>query len=278
MNFFLHVSRPRFWMYLIGPFLLGSFAALTTLPSPQQLLIIASGILFFSLPANLYLYGVNDLHDQETDKLNPKKNGYEQLLNPAKIKLLNIILTYILTLTLASALLFFEPKSLIAIFLFFFLSHFYSAPPIRAKAKPFLDMVFNALYVMPAMVGFYLLGGGDLQTRWDIVLAAIFWCMAMHAYSAVPDIESDKQAGIQTTATVLGKIGTLLLCLFLYASSAFLAFSYLSWISVVFLGVYTILIIISITNKNLLKVYSIFPYLNTAVGFALFLSTFIPLL
>jgi 4-hydroxybenzoate polyprenyltransferase len=29
--------------------------------------------------------------------------------------------------------------------------------------------------------------------------------MAMHAYSAIPDIKADTQAKLQTTATVLGK-------------------------------------------------------------------------
>jgi 4-hydroxybenzoate polyprenyltransferase len=36
--------------------------------------------------------------------------------------------------------------------------------------------------------------------------------MAMHAYSAIPDIQADTDAKIQTTATVLGKYGTLIYC------------------------------------------------------------------
>jgi 4-hydroxybenzoate polyprenyltransferase len=43
--------------------------------------------------------------------------------------------------------------------------------------------------------------------------------MAMHAYSAVPDISADREADLQTVATLYGKNGTLLFCIICYLLS-----------------------------------------------------------
>jgi 4-hydroxybenzoate polyprenyltransferase len=37
-----------------------------------------------------------------------------------------------------------------------------------------------------------------------LIIACIVWNMSMHAYSAIPDIEVDKKAGISTVATLYG--------------------------------------------------------------------------
>jgi 4-hydroxybenzoate polyprenyltransferase len=36
-----------------------------------------------------------------------------------------------------------------------------------------------------------------------LIIAAIDWAIAMHAYSAIPDIKADSEAGISTVATLL---------------------------------------------------------------------------
>ncbi|USN55326.1 MAG: hypothetical protein H6765_01665 [Candidatus Peribacteria bacterium] len=37
-------------------------------------------MVYFLRPANIFLYGINDIHDYETDKANPKKLSYEQVV------------------------------------------------------------------------------------------------------------------------------------------------------------------------------------------------------
>ena len=75
----LQISRPRFWMYVLGTFLVGMIAAGNPFNYDMQtninLVVLA---LFFSLPANLFIYGVNDIYDYDTDKLNAKKENYEK--------------------------------------------------------------------------------------------------------------------------------------------------------------------------------------------------------
>ena len=141
LKLLLKISRPRFWIYVFGPFLIGLAAAAKDRSDfiGLEALVFA---LYFLFPANLLIYGINDIFDYETDKRNPKKRDYETLVNPGQRK---EILFYIGLLNLPFVLLsivIFD-ASTIALFAFLFFSVFYSAPPIRAKTKPFLDSAFN---------------------------------------------------------------------------------------------------------------------------------------
>jgi len=48
--------------------------------------------------------------------------------------------------------------------------------------------------------------------------------MAMHAYSAIPDIQADTEAEIKTVATLYGKTGTLIFCIVCYLLAIILSF------------------------------------------------------
>lgn len=266
----LLISRPRFWIYLIGPFLIGSVAAHPDLSDLRNLGIILLGILFFSFPANFYIYCVNDIHDIETDKTNAKKQGYETHQNGDESKSLNILLSYIVVLSLGLSVFCSDVRIQCAIFAFFFFGHFYSAPPIRAKAKPFLDMLFNALYIMPALVGFYFLGGHN--TNFVLVFAAIFWAMAMHAFSAIPDITADSKAGLKTVATTLGTSGTLLLCIALYSLAIFFSYPVLGLFGVILGAIYLAALTFALIQPaKIFQIYTAFPAINTLTGLGIFL-------
>lgn len=274
----LRLSRPRFWAYLFGPFLVGCAATgafnhgFVMAPGQRVALFLAG--FFFLFPANLFIYGINDLFDYETDKLNQKKQGYEALLVPAEhTRLLTLIalllvpvipLFFLLPITASGALL-----------LFLLLGFGYSAPPVRAKARPFVDTVFNSLYVMPGLVG-YSLFTQTLPSPY-LITAGIAWCMAMHAFSAIPDQEADAAAGIETVATALGTYGTLVWCLVCYAVTAFSAYQVMGRMGVILLVPYLILLILSVqagTSEKIAEVYKLFPRVNLLVGFALFVLAF----
>ncbi|MBP7474125.1 MAG: prenyltransferase, partial [Pyrinomonadaceae bacterium] len=197
MHFLLKVSRPRFWFYIFGPYLVGLVAAAETRGDLLDWRFALFG-LYFLLPANLLIYGVNDIFDYETDKLNEKKNAYETLVVPDRRKSLTIaILTTNIPFIIASII--FASAALPSLVGFLFFSIFYSAPPIRAKTKPFLDSAFNILYVFPGAFTFQMLSGNFPPI--GLMIAAGCWTAAMHAYSAIPDIEADKAAGLKTIAT-----------------------------------------------------------------------------
>ena len=268
----LKISRPRFWVYILGPYLLGCIAAIGTQVAQLNWLMVVF-VIFFTFPANLLIYGVNDIFDYETDKENPKKQGYEALVKPSEhTPLRNAILLFtvpfLLALLKASAL------AQVALVGFVFFSIFYSAKPIRAKARPILDSVFNILYVFPALVGFLLAGG--THVIWMYFIAGCLWCMAMHAYSAVPDITVDHASGIETIATLLGAKWTLALCGVLYVCAGILAtLAGLGVTAALLTIVYVLLIIISLCTpkEELHSVYRHFPLINTLAGFSLFVAS-----
>jgi 4-hydroxybenzoate polyprenyltransferase len=161
--------------------------------------------------------------------------------------------------------------ALLALLAFLFLSVFYSAPPIRAKARPLLDAAFNALYICPGYVAWFVAGGKTLSL--PLLFAGWAWVMAMQAYSAVPDITADTESGTPTVATFLGLRGTLWLCLALYIVAAVLSFPVLTYLSGAMGVVYVALMLLSLrvgTEEGVMRLYRGFPLVNTVCGMVLF--------
>lgn len=269
MRFLLKVSRPRFWFYILGPYLLGLIAGASYPQQLYSLFFVLYGI-YFTFPANLLIYGVNDIYDYETDKLNEKKKSYETLVTSGVRS--KLWLTIFLS-NFAFVDIFFHGNfpTIIAGIGFLFFSIFYSAPPIRAKSKPFLDSAFNVLYIMPGVFSYALISGEFTPVK--IMIAAGLWTAAMHAYSAIPDIDADREAGLKTIATVCGPFVTLAICGLLYAAAAVLSFEYLGFVSISLGLAYIILMaasVRSVKTGRLFKLYRAFPLINVLAGFILF--------
>ncbi len=263
----LHISRPRFWVYLLGPFAVGAIAAGMKDDLTWPVLWISG--LYFTFPANLLVYGVNDIFDYETDKDNPKKVEYEAFVTKEEHP---ILWKWILATNLPFlALLPFLPwQSIVALVGFLFFSLQYSANPIRAKARPFIDSAFNILYIMPGLVGFFLLN--PTVVFWAPIIAGGLWSMAMHSYSAVPDIEVDRKAQTFTIATSLGFIGTLLYCFVLYGTAYLLTIPSLGVLAHILGVTYLSLMLLTYLRgqDKSFGLYQIFPKVNTVAGFLLF--------
>lgn len=258
------ISRPRFWLYELGTFFIGYLLSIKDLIDFYNLNFLVFFI-YFTFPANLLIYGINDIFDYETDKLNPKKTEYEKLLQPQYHK---IVYSFIIVLNLPFLIYLFFYLNLYQIFLFFlflFFAIFYSAKPIRAKSKPFLDSLFSAgHYVFTGVFAYYL--AYDKPFPFLGVIFGFLWAMAMHAYSAIPDIEADKKANLNTIATFLGDKKTIYLCLILYFS-AFAILANYNYIYLIGSIPYLILMILSLKFVNdkekIFRIYKFFPYLNT---------------
>lgn len=270
--FFL--SRPRFWMYVLGTFLVGVISAgnLFLYDVNTTLLLIAFG-LFFSLPANVFIYGINDIYDYQTDIYNDKKIKYESVLKLEKHRSLWIIIVLLLIPFLPLFFIVNVPTKL-ALLLFLFTGLFYSARPIRAKSKPPLDVLFSAIiYVSPALAGFFITGNTNIQ--WLAVFGGLIWAFGMQTYSAIPDIEADKKAGVNTLAIMLGENKSFWFCLIAYLISASIGFYYVGFIAILFGSVYSVMILLSMINSsNLFKYYTYFPLINVITGAVLFFYLF----
>jgi 4-hydroxybenzoate polyprenyltransferase len=270
----LRISRPRFWLYEAATFgLIGTVGALQGLSffSDWHYWVF---LLYFLFPANLLIYGINDIFDYETDKLNPKKGTYEALVTPDKQSTLWkwILFTNI-------PFWFFVPLHLpliLSLFAFIFFASFYSAKPIRAKAHPFIDSLFSAgHYVATGVFGYYLAGGVNFPLTG--IIAGMCWAIAMHAYSAVPDIKADLAAKLKTIAILIGANQTIYACWLLYILAAFLVYKIVPIASIIGVITFSYFMYRSLKSKTpekLFKIYTYFPLINTFVGAVVSLELF----
>lgn len=268
----LRISRPRFWLYELGTFAVGLACAYHTGVEISEIISLVTIVffLYFLFPANLLIYGINDIHDYESDRLNPKKGGYEALVTPPEHRQLYfaIILTTLPFLLLLWGI---PPVALVWFGVFLLCAIGYSAPPLRAKARPFFDSAFSAgHYVATGVFAFYLAGAS--MPSMSYVAAGFLWAVAMHAYSAAPDIQADTESSTHTIATQLGASNTLALCAVLYASAAVLAAPALGALAFALGTVYVALVAATLVARkdNRFTLYTLFPYVNAVSGALLF--------
>lgn len=269
LRYILKLSRFRFWIYTGGPFVVGY-----ALGAPELEAFFALDyyvyLLYFFLPANIFIYGVNDYWDEDTDKLNKKKDERElRVTDRDKRRLIWILWA---TVGVSAVLMVFQDNLERILFLMFLsLSYFYSARPLRFKSIPILDFSSNMLYIMPGIFAYYL-AGGQLPPLL-LVLAGYFHIAAMHLFSAVPDIECDRRAGISTTAVVLGERRSLMLVAAFWSifSALVIYLTDLHPLSILVLmfPAFPLALLID-RGKDINKLYWRLPYVNNLLGGLLF--------
>lgn len=258
-------SRPRFWLYLGGTALVGVVWGANTqsiLLDPLTIGLIA----YFLVPANLFLYGINDRFDRETDAVNPRKGaeGPEVRASHDRRVTLAVLIAGAAGLGFLPVL---PPVSGLAVLGFLILAVLYSAPPARLKARPVVDSVSNGLYLLPGVAGYALVAGRAPPIA--VLVVGWLWTMAMHAFSAIPDIEPDRAAGVRTTATRLGQRRTLFAVTGLWALAAMIGTVHHPGFGALF-AVYPLLSgAVASVNISVERAYRWFPWLNGFVGMLL---------
>ena len=162
-------------------------------------------LLWATLPFNLLIYGVNDILDQETDAQNARKGGLEGariLSSETRTIVLGVLVTNVPFI--AYFLLTLPPAALAWIAAYVTIFVFYSAPPLRFKARRYLDSLSNAAYAFPLVFVPLALGEAPI---WAAAIGLMAWSVAKHTYDAVQEIDADRAAGIHTTAGDLGTRG-----------------------------------------------------------------------
>ena len=262
VGYLFWLSRPRFWLYLAGPVVVGvAYGA----PSTAAYFTPLSVALFsyFLVPANIFLYGINDIFDADIDEDNPKKSdeGKEVKYRGGRAVAALVVLSALAGLLFVPAL---PPVGIGALVAFLALGATYSAPPLRFKTTPLLDSVSNGLYITPGIVAFAALAG-ELP---PVVAIAGGWCwtMGMHTFSAIPDIEPDRAAGIRTTATFLGKRWTFVYCLVCWLAAA-AVFALVDLRIGLLLVAYPVVVFAVFRSEiDVERAYWWYPAFNTVVG------------
>ena len=191
------ISRPVLWVNTIGTTVVGMWLA-GFLWTPAIIPIL----IWVTFPFNLLIYGINDIFDQETDNINARKGGYEGAkIYPNEVVPIwvTVIVTNVPFLIYFAVTLPWQATAWMVAYSLFFT--FYSAPPLRFKARKYLDALSNTDYAFP--LAFVPLALG-VEPNWWLVAGLMAWSIAKHAYDAIQDIPQDSDAGIITTAVHLG--------------------------------------------------------------------------
>ncbi|MFC5791725.1 prenyltransferase [Agromyces tardus] len=215
-------SRPISWINTAFPF---ASAYVLTTGRVDALLVV--GTLFFLVPYNLLMYGINDVFDYESDLRNPRKGGEEgAVLDPSLHR--TVVWAGIITaLPLLVAMVWLggtgHPWSWAVLAVSLFAVFAYSVPGLRFKERPVLDSITSSThFVSPAVYGLAV-AGADFTWPLIALLAAFFcWGMASHAFGAVQDVVPDREGGIASIATAFGATATVRIALLLWAAAGLL--------------------------------------------------------
>ena len=219
LNYIFWSSRPISWINTAYP-----FAAAYIMVERKIDLTLVVGTLFFLIPYNLLMYGVNDVFDYESDLRNPRKGGIEGALLPKEVHRTIIwsailsCLPFVIYLIAIGNL-----QSSLWLFLFVFTVIAYSAKHLRFKEKPVLDSITSASHFVGPMIFALALTNQDLA---DPKLSAIIysftlWGMASHAFGAVQDVKADREGNISSIATYFGASATTQAALVMYLVAGF---------------------------------------------------------
>lgn len=198
-------SRPLSWVNTAFPF---AVAYVMVVREIDPIFVIGS--LYFLVPYNLAMYGINDVFDYESDLRNPRKGGVEGAVlalsfhRPVLIAAVLTNLPFLIFLVAVG-----NPLSWLVLAVSVFAVVAYSAKGLRFKERPFLDSITSSThFVSPAIYGLVLAGAVFTPPLWAILGAFFLWGLASHAFGAVQDVIADREAGIASIATVIGARST----------------------------------------------------------------------
>ena len=228
-------SRPVSWINTAYP-----FGAAYLLARGEVDVVLVVGFVFFLVPYNFAMYGINDVFDYASDLANPRKGSIEGALLPPRLHRTTLVVAAVTSVPFLVLLAWARgPTSWVWLALSAFAVVAYSAPGLRFKERPFLDSITSSThFVSPALVGLAVaagvgsdgagggaadVGAGGVGPGTVLVLAAFFlWGTAAHAFGAVQDVGPDRAAGIASVATVIGARATVRLAIGLWVAAGVL--------------------------------------------------------
>ena len=212
-------SRPLSWVNTAFP-----FAAAYLLTTGRVDLTFVVGTLYFLIPYNLAMYGINDVFDYESDLRNPRKGGVEGAVLDRSLHRPTIIAAFVTNIPfLVFLVVVGSPLSWLVLAISVFAVIAYSAKGLRFKERPFLDSITSAThFVSPALYGLVLANAVLTAQLWAVLAAFFLWGMASHAFGAVQDVIADREARISSIATVIGARATVRFAVIAYLAAGVL--------------------------------------------------------
>lgn len=212
----LGASRPVSWINTAYP-----FAAAYLLAGGGVGWAWVVGTVYFLVPYNLLMYGINDVFDYESDLRNPRKGGIEGIVLGRRWHTVTLWAAALSNLPFLGYLLAVGSAASAAVLAVSVLAVVaYSAPGLRFKEKPLLDSVTSSThFVSPAVFGVALAGGSFTAPVLAALTGFFLWGMASQAFGAVQDLTADRAASIGSVATWLGAARTVRFALVAYTAA-----------------------------------------------------------
>lgn len=210
-------SRPLSWINTAFPFAAAYLMTTRTLD-----VTFFVGTLFFLIPYNLAMYGINDVFDYESDMRNPRKGGVEGAVLDRSLHRVTLWAALVLCVPFVVYLAVVgNPLSWLVLAVSLFAVVAYSMKGLRFKEVPFLDSVTSSThFVSPAVYGLVLAGAVFTPALWLLLGAYFLWGIASHAFGAIQDIIADREGGLSSIATVIGAAWTARFALMAYVLAA----------------------------------------------------------
>ena len=214
-------SRPLSWVNTAFP-----FAAAYVLTAGVDITLVI-GAIYFLIPYNLAMYGINDVFDYESDLRNPRKGGVEGAVLDRSMHRPTLVAVAVTNVPfLAYLLAVGSPWSWFALAVSIFAVIAYSAKGLRFKEKPFLDSLTSSTHFVSPAVYAAVLAGAAFTPQLLALLGAFFlWGIASHAFGAVQDVIADREADISSIATVIGARATTRFAVVTYVAAGILLLS-----------------------------------------------------
>jgi len=192
-------------MYLVG---VGSFSHFSMLSVIE--------LFFFTFPLNFFLYGLNDVYDAKSDRINTRKEEAQGIVpEDEEIKFLKKVVYIPPVIFLAITLFSHNLEHVLLSIVFCVLSFTYSHRSTRFKEIPVLDC-FNsgAIYCVPALIAYSL--QASILTLPATIFLIIIPMMGIHATTTLADEKVDAAAGMATIGVVFKKTGTILFSILMF--------------------------------------------------------------
>ena len=218
-------SRPLSWVNTAFPF---AAAYLVTRGTVDVAFVV--GTIYFLIPYNLSMYGINDVFDYESDLHNPRKGGAEGAVLDRRLHRVTLIAAAIINVPfLVFLVIVGTPLSWLVLAISVFAVVAYSVPGLRFKERPVLDSITSSThFVSPAVYGLVLAGAVFTPQLWLLLGSFFLWGFASHAFGAVQDVAADREGRIASIATVIGARSTVRLSVLVYVAAGILLL-FTSW-------------------------------------------------
>jgi len=251
--FYLKVSRPGLWFATIWLYLLPTSHMDIWNSTPFWY-----GLFYICFPLNFLVYGWNDMVDQETDALNPRKDTFwfgakgspQQLRNLWKPMLIVQLIFYPYLIYMGGL------KMAGLLVAFVIINGLYNLPKHGLRSHPPLELLCQIGYLLIVPLSIWLNQTAPLPSTTYFYL--LLFAFQSHLIGEVMDIEPDRKANRKTTATVIGmKYTKLLIIMIVLAEVVLLLTIYQEYIFGAMLGLGLLWLLIDLFLVFKTKTYTL---------------------